>query len=152
VYSNVQGPIAQHHPQIREVKPQVTQMSDVVVPMNRSKKALSDPLYEEQLLEWIGMASMDSPRVQPNSIDSYLCRYDLPEDFDAEDTTFHNPQSLVHLRWHGLASSNFVLRTWLIPKAALGEHWFALSAADFGETSYTILCAGGRDVMIWECA
>jgi hypothetical protein len=122
------------------------------VPINCSQEIVSDPLYEEQLLEWIGMASMDSPRVQPNSIDRYLCRYDLPESFDAEDSIAHQPQSLIHLRWHGLATSKFILGTWLVPKAALEDHWFALSAAGFGETSYTVLCAGGRNVMIWECA
>jgi ribonuclease P/MRP protein subunit RPP40 len=121
------------------------------VPIDRSKQAISDRAYEEQLLEWIGMVTLDSPHVCPNSIDRYLCRYDLPKALDAEESPSPKPQSLIRLRWHGFASANFVLRTWLVPKATLGDHWFTLSAAAFGNTSYTILCAGGRDVMVWEC-
>jgi len=108
-------------------------------------------MYEEQLLEWIGMVNMDSPRLRPNSIDRYLCRYDLPEAFDTDDSIALKSQNLVRISWHGFASAKFVLQAWLIPKAALGDYWFAMSASTFGDTSYTILCAGGRDVLLWEC-
>jgi ribonuclease P/MRP protein subunit RPP40 len=140
-----------HHPQIREAQPQIIRIPDVVVSFDRSKQTVSDPTYEEQLLEWIGMVTLDSPRIRPDSVDRYLSRYDLPTPFDAEESTSPTPQTLVRLRWHGFASSQFVLRTWLIPKAGLGDHWFALSAAAFGNTSYTVVCAGGRDVLLWEC-
>jgi ribonuclease P/MRP protein subunit RPP40 len=126
-------------------------MTNIVVPINNSTEAISDAIYEEQLLEWIGMVTLGSPRVRPNSIDRYLCRYDLPEAFDMENSIPPKPQSLVRLRWHGFAPANFVLRTWLVPKAALGEHWFAMHATAFGEASYAILCAKRRDVLLWQC-
>jgi ribonuclease P/MRP protein subunit RPP40 len=135
------------------MKPEITQIPDIIVPLNRSEQAMLDPTYEEQLLEWVGMVVLNSPRVRSDSIDRYLCRYDLPEASHAEKSPPPKAQSLVRLRWKGFSSANFVVRTWLIPKVALqlGDHWYALSAATFGNASYTVLCAGSRDVLVWEC-
>jgi ribonuclease P/MRP protein subunit RPP40 len=145
------GPVSLHHPILYDIQPEITKLPDVIVPIINSEESISDPMYEEQLLEWLGMVSLESPRLRPGSIDRYLCRYDLPEEFESEDMAALAPQNLVRLRWHGFAPSKFILNTWLIPKAALKEHWFALSASTFADTSYSIFCSGGRNVLLWEC-
>jgi ribonuclease P/MRP protein subunit RPP40 len=150
-HSNSIGPISQHHPTLFTVKPEITKMPGIIVPINNSKDAISDPTYEEQLLEWFGMVNLDSPRIRPDTIDRYLCRYDLPEAFEPEGMSEAETQNLVRLRWRGFAPSTFILAMWLIPKAALEEHWFALSASTFQDASYSILCSGGRSVLLWEC-
>jgi len=133
------------------VKADITRIPGVVVPIVNSRTSTSDATYEEQMLEWLGMVTLDSPRIRGNEVDRYLCRYDLPEAFDIEGTDAPEPQSLVRLRWHGLASASFILSTWLIPKAVLGQHWFAMNVRAFNDKSYSILCSGGRNVLLWEC-
>jgi ribonucleases P/MRP protein subunit RPP40 len=146
------GPIMKHHPQIKVAQQQIGHMSDVVVPIVYNKKIIADPLYEEQLLEWLGLVSIESPRVrQKDDIDRYLCRYDAPEAFMAEDQMDAVPQTVIHLRWHGFAAAKFIQGIWLVAKAAAGKHWFTLSASTFANESYTALCIGDRDVLLWEC-
>ncbi|KAF2430528.1 hypothetical protein EJ08DRAFT_697272 [Tothia fuscella] len=146
------GPIAKFHPVVYDVRPQITKLINIVVPIINHADVISDSLYEEQLLEWIGLVNINSPRIRSDdTIDRYLCRYDLPEALDTDDTSEREPQNLVHLRWHGFAHSTFILKNWLTPKAALREKWFAMSVSGFDERAYTILCSGGRNVLLWEC-
>ncbi|QDS74428.1 hypothetical protein FKW77_006121 [Venturia effusa] len=147
------GPVIQHHPQIKVAQPQISQLPDVVVPFDTdNKERIVDPIYEEELLEWIGLATMGSPRInRQDDIDRFLCRYDLPEAFSDEDQADTIPQNLVHLRWHGFASAKFVRDVWLVVKAAGTKEWFAMSASTFENEAYTVLCPGDRDVLLWEC-
>jgi ribonuclease P/MRP protein subunit RPP40 len=148
------GPITKHHPQIKVAQPKISRVSDVIVPFDiGNKEIMADPIYEEELLEWIGLATMDSPRIgNKDDIDRFLCRYELPEAFSAEDQADATPQTLIHLRWHGFASPKFVREIWLVAKAAWGKNWFAMSASTFEDETYTVLCPGDRDVLLWECA
>ncbi|KAE9979322.1 hypothetical protein EG328_000967 [Venturia inaequalis] len=147
------GPIIKHHPQIKAAQPQISQLPDAIVPFDiDSKECIADPIYEEELLEWIGLAALDSPRIsRKDDIDRFYCRYDLPEAFSEEHQADTNPQNLVHLRWHGFASAKFVREIWLVAKAAGAQEWFAMSASTFEDQSYTIFCPGDRDVLLWEC-
>lgn len=117
-----------------------------------NKERITDPVYEEELLEWIGLATMESPRInRKDDIDRFLCRYNLPEAFSEEDRADAIPQNLVHLRWHGFASAKFVRDIFLLVKAVAAKEWFAMSASTFEDESYTIFCPGDRDVLLWEC-
>ncbi|TID21546.1 Ribonuclease P protein subunit p40 [Venturia nashicola] len=147
------GPITKQHPQIRVVQPIVSQLADVVVPFDiDSKERIADPIYEEELLEWIGLATMDSPRINcKDDTDRFYCRYDLPDAFNQENQADAIPQNLVHLRWHGFASAKFVRDIWLAVRATSANEWFAMSASTFEKESYTIFCPGDRDVLLWEC-
>lgn len=147
------GPITKHHPQIKVAQPKISQLTNVIVPFDvDNKERIADPIYEEELLEWIGLATMDSPRITlKDDIDRFLCRYDLPEAFSEEDRADAMPQNLAHLRWHGFASAKFVRDIWLVVRAAGAKNWFAMSASTFEDDSYTILCPGDRDVLLWEC-
>jgi ribonuclease P/MRP protein subunit RPP40 len=149
------GPISAFQPQIQELKPTISRMKDTTPPfVHNDEDTIHDPLYEEQLLEWLGLITLNSPRViQSDSIDSYLCRYVPPEAFDPEDKFAPKPQSLVHLRWHGFASSIFVRHLWLILRTALREKggaWISLGASTFEGTGFTTLCYDGKNVLVWE--
>lgn len=147
------GPIMKYHPQIKVAQPKVSPLSDVIVPVDvDNKERISDPIYEEELLEWIGLATIDSPRIaRKDDIDRFLCRYDLPEAFSQEHQAAAIPQNLVHLSWHGFASAKFVRDIWLVAKVAGARHWFAMSASTFEDETYSILCLGDREVLLWEC-
>lgn len=147
------GPVMKYHPQIKFVKPKVSRIPDAIVPfVVDNKEIIADPTYEEELLEWIGLATMDSPRIRSkDDTDRFLCRYDLPEGFPTEDQEDAMPQTLIHLRWHGFASAKFVRELWLDAKAVGARKWFALSASTFAAEMYTVLCPGDRDVLLWEC-
>jgi ribonuclease P/MRP protein subunit RPP40 len=148
------GPITEHYPQVKVVQPIVSHLSDLIVPFDVDHKdIIADPVYEEELLEWIGLATMDSPRIgNKDDIDRFLCRYDLSESFSAEDQEEAIPQNLVRLRWHGFASAKFVREIWLAARAAGEKKWFAMSVSTFEDESYTVLCPGDRDVLLWECS
>jgi len=149
------GVIAALHPQIKELKPAISRVADTVPPFVNDEETVHDPLYEEQLFEWLGLVALNSPRIsQSDTVDSYLCRYALPDAFDAMEDSALNTQSIVHLRWHGFASSIFVRHLWIIMRMALKEKsnsWFSLGASTFEGTSFTTLCYDGKSVMLWEC-
>jgi ribonuclease P/MRP protein subunit RPP40 len=149
------GPIAGLHPQVEQLKSTISRLSDIVPPFVREEEAAHDPLYEEQLLEWIGLVTLGSTRIgQIDTIDSYLCRYALPEAFEPDDKSVPQAQNLVQLRWHGFASALFVRHIWLILRTAIAENadqWFALSANALDNTSFTVLCHDGESLMLWEC-
>jgi ribonucleases P/MRP protein subunit RPP40 len=145
-------PIAQHHPQVLEMKPSVRRIANAVVPIMRSRDVISDPTYQEQLLEWLGLVFIDSPRIRADDdIDPYLCRYQLPESLGNgyQDT---EPRELVHVRWQGLLTSQFVTELLLLSRRSGGKNWMALAANDFEGTAYTVMCLDEREVLSWECS
>jgi ribonuclease P/MRP protein subunit RPP40 len=121
-------------------------------PFVQDTDVIEDQLYMEQLLEWLGLITLESPRTtSTDTIDSYLCRYALPEAFDSENAP---EQNLVHVRWHGFTSHNFARHIWLIMRAATtgkSDSWFSLSGKAFGGISFTTLCHDGQNVLLWEC-
>jgi ribonucleases P/MRP protein subunit RPP40 len=146
------APIAQHHPQNLDMKPTVCRISNAVVPIVRSKEVISDPTYQEELLEWLALVLIDSPRIRADDkIDPYLCRYQLPEAFGNNDQG-REPQDLIHVRWQGLLTSQFVTGLLLLSKGMLEMNWMALAGIDFEGTAYTVLCLDEREVLSWECS
>ena len=56
-----------------------------------------------ELLEWIGMLALRSPRIQPgSSVDPFLCRYVVPGHDEA------SVRQLVCLKWRGFMPAEFV--------------------------------------------
>lgn len=115
--------------------------------------AIQDPLYEEQLLEWLGLVTLNSSRINiSDNADSYICKYAPPEavEDDDNDAVF----AVKHLRWHGFASSTFIRHLWLILRAGTKDQdklWFSLGGKTFAGTSFTVLCHDGQSVLLWEC-
>jgi ribonuclease P/MRP protein subunit RPP40 len=150
-----------------QLKPSISRLIGAVPPFVHDEQTLQDQLYEEQLLEWLGLVTLSSPRISEcENIDRYLCKYALPEAFEDESK---KPQSLVHIRWHGFASNIFIRHIWLILSHATRERddpwyaaerkgldekgvtWFSLSARTFEDTSFTALCNDHKSVLLWEC-
>ena len=148
------GPIAALHPQVKELKPSISRIPSIVPPFIHDEETIKDSLYEEQLLEWLGLVSLDSTRVsKSDTIDSYLCKYSPPEAFESNGLD-GTAQEVVHLRWHGFGSAVFVRHVWLILRAAAKERdgtWFSLGGKTFEGTSFTTLCHDGQSVLLWEC-
>lgn len=149
-----------------QMTPTISRLTEVVPPFVHSQETIQDQLYEEQLLEWLGLVTLGSPRISEHeSIDSYLCKYTLPEAFEDENK---RPQSLIHIRWHGFGSAIFLRHIWLILRHATRERddswyaaerktlddkgvtWFSLSAKTFEDTSFMALCYDHKSVMLWE--
>lgn len=128
---------------------------DVDPPFVNEEDATRDPLYEEQLLEWIGLVVLDSSRViQSDEVDSYLCRYAPPETYEPADDDTIRSDDLVHLKWHGFMPATYVRYLWLQLRTAMTEettHWFSLTANTFERTSFTVLCHEPQSLMLWEC-
>ena len=56
-----------------------------------------------ELLEWVGMLALRSPRIQPgSSVDPFLCRYVVPGHGEA------STRQLVCLKWRGFMPAEFV--------------------------------------------
>lgn len=154
-HSRQTGPIDQYHPLERTVRLQSTHINHALVPPFTSPKILSDPQHAEQLLEWLSLATLDSPRIRAgDDISSFLSRYEVPtfgddiQDLALEATS----RKLVRLQWHGFVPARSVARLWsLVSKAATGRDWAALSVCAFGGRAYAVLGLEGLDVLTWEC-
>ena len=131
-----------------------------------------DIMEATELLEWIRLAMLDSPRLRRDDrIDPYLCRYQIPDlttaplDEGKRATTTnngdHTPRSaaqeeeevidLVSLRWRGFIPAQFVTQIYSqIVKASKGQSWAALCVDGFDGDSYSILSRDGT-AMTWEC-
>jgi len=99
--------------QLRTVRPQVTTLTNIHVPnpstlfRTGSGAGSEDAEKEEQnentsdFLEWVGMVTVDSQRLQVNDrVDPYLALYSPPADSAIGDVT--------HVRWTGLMHTTFV--------------------------------------------
>lgn len=144
------GPLAEFAPVGRHVEPIVETMNGVSVPSWPSEEEISAEAYAEtaELLEWIGLAMMGSPRIfKDDDVDPYLCRYQVPSTFGhgAQGT-----QNLVRLRWRGMVCPSFAQKVFLAAlKSARGEDWFAMSATAFDAEAYTILVNKDHSIA-WE--
>ena len=126
-------------------------MEGCAIPLADTNEVIVDPAFEEQLLEWLGLVLLDSPRVSVNDeIDPYLCRYNIPGIQEVQGKHDIAVQTLYHMQWKGLAPSSFVLRMLLEVKKISKKEWFALNASTFGGSSYVILCQSNREALTWE--
>jgi len=169
------SPVTKFAPSIRELSSETQEMTGVMTPHFPADFSDEDSLEAVELLEWIHLAMLDSPRLRQNdSIDAYLCRYQIPDllsvgqtisseskhtGIDGGEAGTHQHVSvssaevadLVRLRWHAFVPSKVIteLMTNLL-KVLPAEDWFALRNQSFDGKSYTML---KRDtaVMLWEC-
>lgn len=145
-----QGPIVEHQPIITTVEPEVSGFANVVVPRFPDEVGERNEDIAEELLEWISLVNMGSPRVrQDDDMDAYLSRYQVPEFTAVSGEISKGVAELTHFRWHGLLPAHFVLKIYLAALKAAGNEWFALTATGFDERTYTIL-QDGKHTMAWE--
>lgn len=140
------------------MRPEVVTIDNVVVPLldGEEKEPLTDSEYQEQLLDWLGMVMLHSPRVvQHDTIDPYLSQWTLPDRFVESMGTEVSASALqssrlVHAHWWGLASTKFTMQLLLLVRSEVGQRWFAMSATAFGGHAYALLCRGRREAAVWE--
>ncbi|GME23122.1 Ribonuclease p 40kda subunit [Neofusicoccum parvum] len=154
------GPILAHHPQLQAARPDLARLSRVKLPALTSLPDLCDPEYGAEVLEWFGLVSLGSPRIDAaDDLDSFLSRYTVPMPYRADgDADEPSVRTVARLRWRGLVPPMFLLRLWMAARKGVasgevsgGEAWMALSVAGFGGEAYTMLGVGARDVLSWEC-
>lgn len=153
------GPITTQHPQIQHLILNKNHIPNVIPPFIHDAEIIQDPIYTEQLFEWLGLAFLNSSRISTtDTTDRYLCEYRLPDDFELSPGASRREQNLVHLQWRGMAGSVFVRELWLELRKALktGKDdeeglWFAIGVLCFEEKEgFTVLCTGGEEVLVWE--
>ncbi|KAH7027084.1 ribonuclease P 40kDa subunit-domain-containing protein [Macrophomina phaseolina] len=154
------GPIVAHAPQLQTVRSDLFQMQRVQIPALTSIHDVCDPEYCAEVLEWFGMVSLGSPRIDAaDSINSFLSCYEVPMPYLTDgEAAAPAVGGVVRLRWRGLVPSAFLLRLWIVARKGLVDgkvgkekKWMAMSVAGFGGEAYTMLGVGGRDVLSWEC-
>ncbi|KAL9101091.1 MAG: hypothetical protein Q9163_003606 [Psora crenata] len=150
-YSSATRPISQHHPVTRTVEPEKRKSDDVLVPSLGPTNASSSNVEFEQwaleTYEWLGLVSMQSPRVQAgDKIDPFLSRYQL-----STNDLAGQPANLITLTWKGLLPATWIrnliveLTNAMNRNVGSNEHFFALSAYAFEtamidqQDGYTIL-------------
>lgn len=140
------SPIAAHQPIMRDAGPNVDQLPGVLVPGFPHTISEEDVDVPGDLLEWLTLAIMLSPRVlETDQLDPYLCRYQTPDLAGASPSV----QTLWKFRWHGLLPARFAHKLVLVALASVGDDWVAVNAAAFTGEAYTMLLTGGRG-FIWE--
>jgi len=147
------GPIEQHHPDVTTIRPVHQEVSVGAVPLIDAARVIADATYEEQLLEWLGLVLLKSPRIEMwDKVDPYLCRYELPEAVESNDSSRYSKEShkLHHFQWRGLNSSGFVAQLLIEMQKHAKQSWFALNIAAFGGASYTLLCLRGSETLVWH--
>ncbi|KAK7624572.1 ribonuclease P 40kDa subunit-domain-containing protein [Phyllosticta citricarpa] len=149
----VRGPISTHQPHCFTSSPEATVIPHTKLPALTSIPDLCDAEYGAEVLEWFGMVSLSSPRIDAHdSVDSFLSRYEVPMPYKRDgDADSPAVEAIVRLRWRGLVPAPFLLRLWLTVREEVGERWMALSVAGFRQDVYTMLGIGARDVLAWEC-
>ncbi|KAL1382470.1 ribonuclease P 40kDa subunit-domain-containing protein [Phyllosticta capitalensis] len=150
---DIKGPILKHQPHSFTAKPELAVMPHTKLPALTSIPDLCDSEYGAEVLEWFGMVSLSSPRINAgDSVDSFLSRYEVPMPYKRDgDPDSPAVETLVRLRWRGLVPAPFLLRLWLASRKVAGDGWMALSVAGFRQDAYTMLGVGARDVLAWEC-
>ncbi|KAE8383673.1 ribonuclease P 40kDa subunit-domain-containing protein [Aspergillus bertholletiae] len=141
-----------NNPHIIDCEPVRTDYRDILVPPFKGIDVTDTALEQElkgnceEISEWLGMVALGSPRVlASDDVDSYLCRYSVP------DTDEAKPSGLISLKWHGLLPPKWITGLFLTllqetaPKDSDASAWFAFSAnalgreAVEGKSGYTVL-------------
>lgn len=190
-----ENPLQPFAPTLFTISPEIHKMSNVLVPIwptpvqkfnNNNKKSSTttptnptpDPIQSTELLEWISLAILGSPRITADDMmDSYLCRYSVPScslhvgerspgSEEEEQQEKLSSQQISNFRWRGLVHPGFVMRVVLAALKASGgnssssgggertdgedhHQWMAMSAAGFDGEGYTVLIHDGECVT-WE--
>lgn len=146
-------PLQPFAPTLFTISPEIHKMSNVLVPIwptpiqkvnNNIKKSSTttptnptpDPIQSTELLEWISLAILGSPRITANdTMDSYLCRYSVPfssfvgerspesegeEVEEEEKQEKSSSQQISKFRWRGLVHPGFVMSVVLAALKASG--------------------------------
>ncbi|PPJ53359.1 hypothetical protein CBER1_00986 [Cercospora berteroae] len=134
----IQGPIVAFAPILRLTGADVKKFQGALVPTWPTELSSENYADAAELLEWISLAMMLSPRVKHgDNVDSYLCRYQPPSGSGEAKA-----QDLVRLRWHGLVDSTFTQKVLLCALKIVGDQWLAMTATSFNAEEYTILIHG----------
>lgn len=134
------GPLDLHQPIIKKVEPQVVSLGEALVPVFPDELLEKDYADAAELLEWISLALLGSPRVlKDDAVDSVLSRYSVPA-ASGEPSA----ENLVRLSWEGLVPSKFAQQVFLCVLKACGSQWAAVGAAAFSGEAYTVLVANGH--------
>jgi ribonuclease P/MRP protein subunit RPP40 len=160
--------MSKHAPWIHKIEPAVTMLEGVLVP----KLAAADltELYDQEeslnLLEYLHLLSLDSPRVKANdNINPHLSRYEVPDSGSGIAT-----RTLACVRWNGFIPPVFIRDLFLAVKkdSVKGKNktngsqdvdmdaqeevrWFAMSAQGFGgKNGWTVMQFEGRETLTWE--
>ena len=73
--------------------------------MNNTLGSMAEQEDAIDILEWLGLVSLQSPRIQSHDkIDPYLSRYSVPEADSAQRA------SIVTVKWNGFLPGNWVRR------------------------------------------
>jgi len=132
-----------------DVRPETTNITRTIVPLALPEDAFKDALYQEQLLEWIGLALINSPRIlEADNVDPYLCRYEFPDAY-SEGTTPKSVHDIVHVQWRGLIAPKFASAI-LSEVCQPGQEWMAYSLSSFEGALHTSFVAGDRESLCWE--
>lgn len=139
------GPLDSHQPTIKKIEPESTSLGNALVPVLPGELLEEDYADAAELLEWISLALLGSPRVlKDDNVDSFLSRYSVPTAFGEPVT-----ESLVRLSWEGLVPAHFAQKIFLAVLKACGDRWAAVSGASFSGETYTILVTSGHSTT-WQ--
>jgi hypothetical protein len=126
----------------------MTHISQAIVPLVASD-TFKDELYQEQLLEWIGLTFINSPRIlETDFIDPYLCRYEFPDAY-VDGTAPKTVCDIVHVRWRGLITTKFAAAI-LSGGSQQAQDWMAYSLTPFEGALHTSFVTGGRESLCWD--
>lgn len=158
-----ENPLQPFAPTLFTIAPEIHKMSNVLVPIrptptqkiNNNKKSPTttptpDPIQSTELLEWISLAILGSPRITANDVmDSYLCRYSVPScsvvgegspgsegevEEEAKQQEKLSSQQISKFRWRGLVHPGFVMRVVLAALKASGGNSCSSSGGGGGGT------------------
>lgn len=139
------GVIKEFAPLVRQIEPQVVTMAKALVPFMPAELKEEDYAESAEILEWISLAMMGSPRIrEKDDMDSLFSRYQVPGisgDPQGED--------LVRLRWRGLIPGQFAYKVLLAAMKASGDKWMAVTGTAFAGDAYAVLVKDGYSVT-WE--
>ncbi|KAF2484347.1 ribonuclease P 40kDa subunit-domain-containing protein [Neohortaea acidophila] len=142
------GPIAQHQPVWKTSQPQVETLRNVLIPPFPDHVSENDHETAEELLEWLSLVNILSPRVQKgDNVDPAISRYEVPT--TSNESAEGSTRDLVRLRWRGFMPSAFIEKLLLATLKSVGEDWYAIAARSFDGQAYTIL-QNGSHTMTWE--
>ncbi|KAI9656789.1 MAG: hypothetical protein M1821_003428 [Bathelium mastoideum] len=144
-------PITKYHPISKTLEPKVQYIKDARVPVFIPPQGFDDHEYVAELLEWVGLAKLASPRIrEDDSIDAYLSRYAVPIARDMKGNEMEPvTRNLVNVTWCGFASPLFVEKLFMNVRRVAGEEWLALSVSGFQDEGYSVVNSG-QDVLAWE--
>lgn len=145
------GPIADFQPRTKTVEFSVDQFRDVKMPVLPEDMAGISDDDAVELLEWISLANIISPRLQrDDQLDTYLSRYKVPLPSDESSSTNSiEAQELLVLRFRGFMPPEFVRKIFLASLKATDDSWLALTAHSMTGEAYTFLHKDHR-TMTWE--